>query len=153
MKYLKSRVVVLLVSAVFFTALIAAAGYHTSPKYAKYHVEFVVKVISEELKLNEGQVKSLKKVAAELLSIKKEMHENRAKSHKEIIDLLAQSKLNREKLAGMANAKINLIQSRIPRLTQVLGEFYDGLSTEQRDKLRDHAKNRIARYEILNRQK
>ena len=152
MRYPKNRLVVLVFAALLATGLVAG-GTHLNPKYERYRVAMVTKIITDELGLNNAQIITLNGIASELLRLKKTMQQNHLQSQKELLALFAQPRLDRDRVRQLANQKIDILRSHIPRLVQRLGDFYDGLTPGQREKLKAHIKHKIALFELLHRQK
>ena len=152
MRYPKNRLFILVFAALLTTGLVAG-GIHINPKYERYRIAMVTKIITDELGLNNAQVVTLNRVAGELLRLKKTMQQNHLQSQKELLALLAQPTLDRDRVRQLANQKIDILRSHIPRLVQQVGDFYDGLTPGQRAKLKAHIKNKITLFELLHRQK
>ena len=70
--------------------------------------------------------------------MRKEMHADRQSTHDEILAMLDQPQLDRQKVLSLVEQKTGSINQYAPQVVNALGEFYDSLSAEQREELREH---------------
>jgi periplasmic protein CpxP/Spy len=137
MKPISKRIVILVATGVVITGTLAACGHH------RYHDpekrgEWFVEKVTDELQLNESQQTKLENVRQEILTVRKEMHADRQSTHDEILAMLDQPQLDRQKVLSMVEQKTGSINQYVPQVVNALGEFYDSLSAEQRKELREH---------------
>ena len=137
MKPIPKRIVILVATGVVIAGTLAACGHH------RYHDpekrgEWLVEKVTDELNLNESQQTELENVRQEILTVRKEMHADRQSTHDEILTMLDQPQLDRQKVLSMVEQKTGSINQYAPQLINALGDFYDSLSDEQRQELREH---------------
>lgn len=137
MKPTTKRIVILLATATVITGTLAACGHH------RYHDpekrgEWIVEKVTDELELNESQKTKLEAVRTEILTARKDVRVDRQKTRDEILAMLDQPQLDRQKVLSMVEQKTVSINQHAPQIVNALGEFYDSLSDEQRKELREH---------------
>ena len=125
---------------------LAACGHH------RYHdpekrSEWFVEKVTDELELNESQQLKLANVRQEILTVRKEMQANRQSTHDDILAMLDQPQLDRQKVLSMVEQKTGSINQYAPQIVNALGEFYDSLSAEQRKELRNELREHVAKMD------
>ena len=137
MKPISKRIVILLAGSAVIVGTLAACGHH------RYHDpekrgEWIVEKVTDELELNESQQAKLETVRKEILTVRKDMHADRKNVREEILVMLDQPQLDRQKVLSMVEQKTVSINQHAPQVVNALGDFYDSLSDEQREELREH---------------
>ena len=137
MKLKTKHLMLLIVGGAVVTGTLVACGHH------RYHDpekrgEWLVGKVTAELKLNESQQAKLELVRQEILTIRKNIHADRQNSRQDILTMLEQPQLDRQKVLSMVEQKTQTINQYAPQVVNPLGEFYDSLSDEQRKELREH---------------
>lgn len=137
MKPISKRLVILVASGAVIVGTLAACGHH------RYHDpekrgEWLVEKVTDELELNETQQAKLETVRQEILTVRKDFREDRQNTREEILVMLDQAQLDRQKVLSMVEQKTVSINQHAPQIVNALGEFYDSLSDEQRKELREH---------------
>lgn len=117
------------------TGVMAGAFYkhHATPEK---HAQYVVEEISEQLILEQHQVDKLNKLKKELLRVHKGMHGDRESSHLKVESLLSDAIFDQATALRMLGEKTQYLNDNAPGIIAVLGEFYDGLNSEQQALLR-----------------
>ncbi len=108
-------------------------------KRAQYFVEHV----TEELKLTEPQVAKLNGVKDELLAARRHMVAQRQSAQETVLEMLEQPTMNRERVLSLVQQRTQEVNDKAPQIVAALGDFYDALSPEQRQKLRDEVKEHM----------
>jgi len=137
MKPISKRIVILLAGGAVIAGTLAACGHH------RYHDpekrgEWLVEKVTDELELNESQKTKLEAVRQEILTVRKEMHADRQSTREEVLAMLDQPQLDRQKVLSMVEQKTGSINQHAPKVVNAVGEFYDSLSEEQRSEIREH---------------
>lgn len=137
MKPLTRRILIIVTSGVVIAGTLAACGHH------RYHDpekrgEWIVEKVTDELDLDEAQKTRLELVRQEIFKVRNEMHADRQSARAEILAMLEQPQLDRQKVVAMIEQKTVSVSQHAPRVVNALGEFYDSLSEEQRMEIRKH---------------
>ena len=106
--------------------------------------EWVVKKITRKLDLNETQKSALKEVADELLDIKKQMHQQKNQTHKELLAMIKAENLESGRLLDMVETKQKVIDEKAPEIIEKLAVFHSTLNGEQKDKIANHFKKHLS---------
>lgn len=137
MKPMVKRIAIVLAGGAVITATLAACSHH------RYHdpekrSEWLVEKVTDELELNDAQKNKLELVRKEILTARQEMRADHEQARNEILAMLEQPQLDRQKSLAMVEQKTLTINQQAPQVVNALGDFYDSLSAEQRNTLRDH---------------
>lgn len=114
-----------------------AKGWHDP----EIRAERIVKKIQKELDLNETQKASLETLKTELMAIHQETKAQRSAMHESAESILEQSVLDQAQALAMVDRHIQQVNQYAPRVVAAIATFYDGLSVEQQQTLRDKLKN------------
>ncbi|WP_455202247.1 Spy/CpxP family protein refolding chaperone [Kaarinaea lacus] len=137
MKPMSKRIVILVAGGAVIAGTLVACGHH------RYHNpekrgEWLVEKVTDELELNETQQAKLEAVRQEILAVRKDTLEDRQTMREEVLAMLDQPQLDRQKVLAMVEKKTTSINQHAPQVVNALGEFYDSLSDEQRNEVREH---------------
>lgn len=97
--------------------------------------EFLAKIVTKKLDLNEEQQAKFNTLKEQILSARLEMRNKHEADFSTIKELLAQPKFDQQRANEMINGHIQDISSRTPEIVSAAGEFWDSLSPEQQAKL------------------
>lgn len=125
---------------------VAAYGHHQCHD-PEQKGNWIVEKISSELELTEPQVEKLEDVRDQMMNARKQMHQERKVAREDILNLLGQSSLDRDQSLAMINQRLDAIRDKAPQLVNALGDFYDSLTPEQRQELRERIEQKMARFE------
>lgn len=98
--------------------------------------------ISGKLDLNTEQKAKLGVLADELVAARKAMRGTGTDPRADLQGLIAGAKFDRSKAQQMLDQKLQTAQGSSPRLLTAFGDFYDSLSPEQQQKVRDRMDRR-----------
>lgn len=97
----------------------------------------VIEKMTQKLSLNEDQVEKLKFATREIKKVKKDMKKNRKQVLVSIGEMLDQPKLDQERAISMLKNKTQTLNEKAPQVVAALAGFYDSLSPEQQNILRE----------------
>jgi Spy/CpxP family protein refolding chaperone len=131
------RIVIFFAGGTVLAATLVACSHH------RYHDpekrgEWLVEKVTDELELNESQKRKLELVRQEIVLARKEIHADRESTRTEVLAMLEQPQLDRQKVLSMVEQKTASVNQHAPRIVNALGDFYDSLSEAQRQELRTH---------------
>lgn len=129
--------VVLVAGGLMFAGLSAYAKGWLDPEI---RAERIVNKIQKELSLNDTQKASLETLKNELLAIHKETEDQRSAMHGRAENLLGQAVLDQGQALAMIEEHTQAVNQHAPRVVAALATFYDGLSVEQQQTMRDKLK-------------
>ena len=137
------KIIALSAIGLLLAGAVTACGkghFRMSPeKRAQYFMEKA----TEELKLSEPQVAKLSVVKDELLAAKQQMGVQRKATQETLLEMLDQSTMDRERILSMVQQRTQEVNDKAPRVVAALGDFYDTLSPEQRQKLKDEVQHHM----------
>ncbi|MEA1888253.1 MAG: Spy/CpxP family protein refolding chaperone [Pseudomonadota bacterium] len=105
--------------------------------------EWMVKKVSKELELNETQRVKLVEVKDEFLDVRKTMRSDRQQTRADVLAMLKQPTLDREKVNTIVGQHIATINTRSPAIIDAIGNFYDSLDDSQRAELREFIEHKM----------
>ena len=145
MKLGKRTFIVLTAGTLLITGVAACnhGMYHGS---AEERGEWIVQKVSKELELNETQRTRLAEVKDEFLDMRSTMRSDRAQMQQEVLAMLQQPTLDRDRVSTIVNQKIATINSRSPDIIDAIGNFYDSLDDSQRAELREFIEHKMEHH-------
>lgn len=102
----------------------------------------VVDRISGKLDLNAEQKAKLGVLADEVVAARKALRAGSTDPRADLQGLVAGAKFDRTKAQQMLDQKLQTAQGSSPKLLAAFGDFYDSLSPEQQQKVRDRMDRR-----------
>ncbi len=115
MKTSTKRALLLVGGLVVTTSLVAGGGhcYHHDPEH---RAEWMVKKIGEKLELSDVQKEKLMILKDELIETRKEIRKGRESVREDILALLQQPTMDREKALIMVNERTDTIREHAPQI-------------------------------------
>lgn len=142
MKTSTKRALLVVGGLVVTTSLVAGGRYcyHHEPEQ---RAEWMLEKISEKLELSDAQKKKLIVLKNELIETLGKVRQSRESARENILTLLQQETMDREKALIMINERTNTIDKHAPQIVEAIGNFYDSLTPKQREELREHVAKRM----------
>ena len=106
---------------------------------------YTSKYITDELELSEAQVTKLNGVKEAIKAAREKVQENRKDKRAEMLALLDQRTLDQEKAMAMLTKRGEEMKAQAPKVIEALAGFYDSLSADQQQTLRETIKDRMER--------
>jgi Spy/CpxP family protein refolding chaperone len=125
---------------------VAAYGHHQCHD-PEQRANWMIEKISDELELTEPQVTKLEGVRDQMMQTRQQMHQARSGARADMLQLIEQPRLDREQSLAMINQRLDALRDQAPQLINALGDFYDSLTPEQQQELRERIEQRMARFE------
>lgn len=140
----RTRYIAAILGAVGIAVAVAGCGHgyrhHEPGDYAVRHIE----KLGKELNLNEAQTAKLNAVTETLRKGRDSLRAKHDEKHKEMLALLDQPKLDRQRALGLVQQTTRGINEHAPEMIAAMGDFYDSLAPAQQQKLREEVKERMA---------
>ena len=140
----RTRYIAAILGAVGIAVAVAGCGHgyrhHEPGDYAVRHIE----KLGKELNLNEAQTAKLNAVTETLRKGRDSMRAKHDEKQKEMLALLDQPKLDRQRALGMVQQTTRGINEHAPEMIAAMADFYDSLAPAQQQKLREEVKERMA---------
>ena len=140
----RTRYIAAILGAVGIAVAVAGCGHgyrhHEPGDYAVRHIER----LGKELNLNEAQTAKLNAVTETLRKGRDTMRVKHDEKQKEVLALLDQPKLDRQRALGLVQQTTRDINDHAPEMIAAMGDFYDSLTPPQQQKLREEVKERMA---------
>jgi Spy/CpxP family protein refolding chaperone len=116
---------------------------HNSPEE---RVAWVSERVADYLDLNVDQKRKLDQLRDEVISTGQAMREDGRTSGEELLIMLENQKMDREKALAVINHRLDTLKARAPELVNLFGDLYDSLNADQQDEVRQPIEKRVARY-------
>jgi Spy/CpxP family protein refolding chaperone len=134
----------LIVGTVVLASTVTACGPRcASREESAERAEWMVERVSRQLDLNEAQQAKLEEVKAKLLAAREAATRQHEADRQEVLALLAQPALDRARAETLVQTHTRAVEARAPEIIAALGEFYDSLTAEQQQKLREQVESRM----------
>ena len=143
---LSKRAIIVITSGVLLIGGVAACKHKMHSASPEERGEWVVEKVSKELELNDNQRVKLVAVKDELLDVRKTMRGDRQQARTEVLAMLKQPTLDREKMNAMISQKMATINTRSPAIVDAIGNFYDSLDDSQRAELSEFIEDKMERH-------
>lgn len=140
---LNKRIITFIVGVTLLTTTVAACHHGMHFGTAEERGEWIVQKVSKELELNSIQQDKLVHLKDEFLSLRNELRDDRAQLRTDVLALLQQPTLDRDKANAMVSGQLATVSARSPAIIDAVANFYDSLNDMQRSELREFIQNKI----------
>ena len=128
-----------------FSAM-AGCAHHFSHKTPQERAKWIVKEISNELKLNDTQLAKLNALKDELLSVRSDYRKKHGDTRQAVGELLSQPTLDQARVLAMIKDRTQEVNNKAPQVVTAFAAFYDSLTPEQQKDLHDEILERMERH-------
>jgi len=143
---LTRRTIIYMTGGVLLTVGVVACNHGMHYGSAEERGEWMVQKVSKELELNEVQLARLAEVKDEFLEARKTMRSDREQTRADVLAMLQQPTLDRDKANAIVGQHIDTINSRTPVIIDAVGNFYDSLDDAQRVELREFIEHKMEHH-------
>jgi protein CpxP len=143
---LGKRTIILITSGVLLIGGVVACNHGIHHGSAEERGEWIVEKASNKLELNAAQKAKLVEVKNEFLDVRKAMRSDRTQTRADILAMLKQPTLDREKVNAIVGQKIAAIDTHSPEIIDAIGNFYDSLDDSQRAELSEFIEDKMDRH-------
>ena len=140
-----SKRIVLVLGGVALATTLVAGGRHYFGD-PEYRADWMVHKITEELELTDAQQTKLKNVRDLMMEARKQVHDGHEGRRETVLTLLSQPQLDRQKVLTLINERTEAVREQAPRIVDAAGQFYDSLTAEQHEVLREHVAEKMERH-------
>lgn len=140
---LRKRTIILITSGVLLIGGVVAGSRIMHYSSAEERGEWMVEKVSKELELNTTQKAKLVEVKSEFLDVRKTMRNEHEQTRADVLAMLNQPTLDREKANTIVNQKIATINAHSLEIVDAIGDFYDSLDDSQRAELSEFIENKM----------
>ena len=140
---LNKRTILFIAGGILLTAGVVACNHGMHYGSAEERAEWMVQKVSKELELNETQQARLSEAADEFLDLRLAMRSDRTRLRADILSMLQQPVLDRDKANAIVDRQIAKLNTRSPVIIDAIGNFYDSLDDAQRAELRAFIEQKI----------
>ena len=102
--------------------------------------------VADYLDLDRQQKRQLDLLRDELIYTSQDLREDGRTTGEEILIILAEDKMDREKALAVIHHRIETMKARAPELVDRFGDFYDSLNPEQQADVKKPVQKYVARY-------
>jgi protein CpxP len=145
MKPLIKFAVIMVVAAGILGAM-SGCAYSFMHKSPQERAEWLVKNISDELKLNNAQLSKLNALKDDLLAVRSEYRKKHSDTPKTVDELLSQPTLDQARVLAQIKERTQEVNDKAPRVVSAFAAFYDSLTPEQQKKLHDVVTERMKQH-------
>ena len=125
---------------------ITGCGYSSMHKSPQERAEWLVKNVSDDLKLNDAQLGKLNTLKDELLAVRGDYKQRRSETRKAVDELLSQPILDQSRALALVTDRTQEVNAKAPRVVSAFAAFYDSLTPEQQKKLHDEVTERMKHH-------
>lgn len=143
---LRKRTIVIITAGTLLIGGVAACKHKMHSASAEERGEWVVDKVSKELELNDSQRIKLVEVKDQFIAVRKSMRSDREEARKEVLAMLKQPTMDREKVNALVNQKIAIVSEKSPSIIDAIGNFYDSLDDWQRAELSEFIEEKMERH-------
>lgn len=141
-----TKLAVVAVLGVGILGAMAGCGHRFAHKTPQERADWIVKNISDELKLNDAQLGKLNALKDELLAVRSEYRKNRGDTQKTVDELLSQPTLDQARVLTLIRERTQEVNDKAPQVVTAFAGFYDSLTPEQQKKLHNEFSERMERH-------
>jgi Spy/CpxP family protein refolding chaperone len=143
---LNKRTIMYMIGGALLTTTVVACHHGMHYGSAEERGEWVAQKVSKELELNDTQQARLAELKDALLDLRMTLQSDRVQVHTEVLAMLQQPTLDRNKANAMISEQIATINSRSPIIIDAIANFYNSLDDAQRNELKDFIQHKIERH-------
>ncbi len=114
-------------------------GHHDPEAFA----ERLMERVTEKLELNAAQTEKLHGIKDAITDAREKLRENRKDKRDEVLTLLEQPTLDQEKAMALLTERGDAMKEQAPKVIAAIADFYDSLTPEQQQTLRESIKKRM----------
>ena len=140
---LSKRILIYVIGGTLLTATVVACNHGMHFGTAEERGEWMLQKVSKELELNAIQQDKLVKLKDEFLSLRTELRDDRVQLRTDVLAMLQQPTLDRDKANAIVNGQLATINARSPAIVDAVANFYDSLDDMQRSELRELIQHKI----------
>ncbi len=126
---------IIIAGGVLMTLGLVACNHGMHYGTAEERGEWMVQKVTSELDLNQTQQVNLEAVKDEFLDMRKSMRNDREQTRGDLLAMLKQPTLDRDKANAIVAQYVEKVNIRSPAIVDAIGDFYDSLDDEQRAEL------------------
>jgi Spy/CpxP family protein refolding chaperone len=142
-----SKWIIASVGGIALISTLAVAGPGFRDRGPGMFGEWMIERMTDNLELNEAQVKKLNGVKEAITDAREKMHENRKEKQDKILALLEQPTLDQEKAMALLTERGDAMKAEAPKVIGAIAGFYDSLNPQQQQTLRETIKEKMERRE------
>ena len=140
------RIIMYTIGGTLLTATVVACNHGMRFGTAEERGDWLVEKVSKELELDAAQKSNLVGVKNEFLSLRADLRDDRSQMKTEVLAMLQQPLLDRDKVNAIVNERIAAINTRSPVIIDAVADFYDSLDDAQRSELREFIQHKIEHH-------
>jgi Spy/CpxP family protein refolding chaperone len=138
-----SKWIIASVGGIALISTLAVAGPGFKDRGQGMFGQWMIERMTDNLELNEAQVAKLNSVRDAITDARKKMREGNRDKRDEMLALLEQPTLDQQKALAMLTERGDALKAEAPRVIAAVAGFYDSLTPEQQQTLRETIKERM----------
>jgi Spy/CpxP family protein refolding chaperone len=138
-----SKWIIASVGGIALVSTLAIAGPGFKDRGPGMFGEWMIERMTDRLELNEAQVANLNTVKDTIMDARKKMRENHKDKQAELLALLEQPTLDQDKAMAMLTERGDAMKAEAPKVIAAVAGFYDSLTPEQQQTLRETIKEKM----------
>ena len=144
---IRKRTLVIITVGTLLVGGVAACAHRIHSASPEERGAWVVEKVSKKLELNAAQKSKLVELKNEVIAVRKSMRSDREQNRAELLAMLKQPTLDRQKVNSMVQQKIDQASQHTPLVVDALANFYDSLDDTQRAELAEHIEDKLAHFD------
>jgi Spy/CpxP family protein refolding chaperone len=142
-----SKWIIASVGGIALVSTLAVAGPGFRDRGPGMFGDWMIERMTDNLELNEAQVGKLNNVKDTIMDARKKLRESNKDKGEEILTLLEQPTLDQDKAMAMLTERGDAMKAEAPKVIAAIAGFYDSLTPEQQQTLRETIKEKMDRRE------
>jgi Spy/CpxP family protein refolding chaperone len=138
-----SKWIIASVGGIALISTLAVAGPGFRDRGPGMFGEWMIERMTDNLELNEAQVEKLNGVKEAITDARDKMRENHKEKQNQILALLEQPTLDQEKAMALLTERGDAIKAEAPKVIGAIAGFYDSLTPQQQQTLRETIKEKM----------
>ncbi len=134
------------VGSIALISTLAVAGPGSRDRSPDAFAQRMIDRVTDKLELNEAQVTKLNGVKDAIKAARENMREKRKDKKGEMLALLDQPTLDQDKAMALLTERGDAMKAEAPKVIAAIAGFYDSLTPEQQQTLRETLKDRMERH-------
>jgi Spy/CpxP family protein refolding chaperone len=138
-----SKWIIASVGGIALISTLAVAGPGFRDRGPGMFGDWMIERMTDNLELNETQVENLQGVKDAIKTARDKLRENRKDKGDEILALLEQPTLDQEKAMALLTERGDAMKEQAPKVIAAIAGFYDSLTPQQQQTLRETIKEKM----------
>lgn len=138
-----TKVSLVVVGTLVVAGLFSACNHRGDPEE---RAQWMMEKVAKKLELDDAQQAQLKNVSDEMMNARKAMKQEFGDDREQMQALLEQPTMDQDQILSLIRSHTEAVNERAPMIVAAVGEFYDGLTMEQKTEIREFVQEHRERH-------